>query len=281
MNEHDLFTILADKKEKTALTLRRSFADFTGGILLTICILLTAVYPLVALRLINPLSPEFFVNTAYTGISSYLAYLLFFPEGKRAESSRNSLFIEGETRLLALSFPVKSAHLAAFTTFCQRRSEEELSEKKQRFLEKHGFFGEGENRPSERKKARLVRRAERLRLAPIEPSLILCKEGDMKLSGVGRPQLSYGRRAALLRPPMLLLSSLLFSSIAILPGGGIGFAVLVKILSGVFGVTMAAFAGYSAGCSDIRWQSGLTERKLLFLASFYQEAGIPLPEESK
>ena len=113
MSERDLFSALADKRESSMLLVKRSLADFTGGILLTVCVLLTALFPLVALRLVNPFSPEFFVNTAYTCCSSYLSYLLFFPEGKRAEAARNRLFIEGEERLILLSSPIKASFLSA------------------------------------------------------------------------------------------------------------------------------------------------------------------------
>lgn len=282
MNEPDLFSALADKRESTLLLARRTLADRTGGILLSVCVLLTALFPLVALRLVNPLSPDFLVNTAYTCCSSYLAYLLLFPEGKKTEAARNRPFIEGEARLLSLSRPIKADCLLPFTRFCERKSQEALCERKKHFLSSHGYKEEKEGAaPKERKKAhRLLRRAERLPLRPIEPSLILCKEGSMPLSDVGRPRLSYGARAALWRPPLLLFSSLLLSSVAILPGGPLDFAALVKILSGVFGVTMAAFAGYSAGCQEIRWESGSNERRILFLSSFYQEEGIEIPKEA-
>ncbi len=282
MKEGDLFAALADKREHSLLAVRRSLADFTGGILLTVCVLLTALFPLVALRLVNPFSPDFFVNTAYTCCSSYLAYLLFFPEGKRAEAARNRPFIEGEARLLSLSFPIKEGYLSAFTLFCERKSHEELGKRKKQFLSLRGYKGEkeGETEKERRRKARLLRRAARLPLRPIEPSLILCRDGSMPLCDVGRPHLSYGARAALLRPPLLLFSSLLLSSVAILPGGPLDFAALVKILSGVFGVTMAAFSGYSAGCQHIRWESGKNERRILFLSSFYQEEGIEIPKQA-
>ncbi len=282
MRESDLFSALADKRERSLLTVRHSLADFTGGILLTICVLLTALFPLVALRLVNPFSPDFFVNTAYTCCSSYLAYLLFFPEGKRTESARNRLFIAGEERLLSLSHPIRAEHLPAFLRFCEKKTLWELSERRKRFLAAHGYREEevdGCSPAEARRRLRLTRRAARLRPHPIEPSLILCKEGRAPLCDVGRPRLSYGARAALLRPPFLLLGSLLLSSIAILPGGPLDFAALVKILSGVFGVTMAAFSGYSAGCSHIRWESGQNERRVLFLSSFYQEEGITAPKE--
>lgn len=282
MSERDLFSMLADKREHSLLTVKRSLADFTGGILLTVCVLLTALFPLVALRLVNPFSPDFFVNTAYTCCSSYLAYLLFFPEGKRTESARNLPFIAGEKRLFSLSSPIKASFLLSFTRFCEKKSLEELRERKKHFLSSHGYKEAAtDTAPNDKKKAyRLLRRTERLPLRPIEPSLILCKEGTMPLYDVGRPHLSYGARAALLRPPLLLFSSLLLSSVAILPGGPLDFAALVKILSGVFGVTMAAFAGYSAGCRQIHWESGLNERRILFLSSFYQEEGIAIPEEA-
>ncbi len=282
MSERDLFSALADKRESSMLLVKRSLADFTGGILLTVCVLLTALFPLVALRLVNPFSPEFFVNTAYTCCSSYLAYLLFFPEGKRAEAARNRLFIEGEERLFSLSSPIKASFLSAFTLFCKKKSLEELAERKKHFLSSRGYKEEKEAcGEKERKRGRrLLRRAARLPLRPIEPSLILCKEGSMPICDVGRPHLSYGARAALLRPPLLLFGSLLLSSVAILPGGPLDFAAVVKILSGVFGVTMAAFSGYSAGCQEIRWESGSNERRILFLSSFYQEEGIGIPKES-
>ncbi len=282
MTEKDLFSMLAEKRESTLLSVKRSLADYTGGILLSVCVLLTALFPLVALRLVNPFSPEFLVNTAYTCCSSYLAYLLFFPEGKRTEAMRNGSFIKGEGRLLFLSLPIKEGFLSAFSLFCERKSFEELAVRKKHFLTSRGYKEEKEEntKKERRRQARLLRQADRLPLRPIEPSLILCKEGSMPLCDVGRPHLSYGARAALMRPPLLLFGSLLLSSVAILPGGPLDFAALVKILSGIFGVTMAAFSGYSAGCREIRWENGLNERRILFLSSFYQEEGIEIPKGS-
>jgi hypothetical protein len=206
---------------------------------------------------------------------------LFFPEGKKAEGKRNRFFIKGEEKLLTLSLPIREEFLFAFSRFCERKSLEELEKRKKRFLTAHGYTEEKETdeKRKRRRRARLLRRKERLPLRPIEPSLILCKDTGMPIGDVGRPHLSYGTRAALSRPPLLLFGSLLLSSVAILPGGPLDFAALVKILSGVFGVTMAAFSGYSAGCHAIRWESGINERRILFLSSFYQEEGIEIPKE--
>lgn len=280
MKENDPFLLMAEKRDVTVSRVRREFSEYTGGLLLTVCIVLTALYPLVALQLVNPFSPDFFVNTAYTGISSYLVYLLFFPEGKRAEEKKNRLYLTANERLFRLSSPIRTGYFSHFAAFCRERAEKERDERVRRYLIRRGAADE-ESRAvlGKYRLRRILRRAEHIRLSPIEPARILCAEGDTPLSDVGRRKLSYGTRAMLARPPVLLAGTILLSSVAVYPSDMTGLCVIVKILSAVFGVMMAAFSGYAAGCGEIRYQGGLAERKCLFLAAFYEESGLPIPSE--
>ena len=281
MNENDPFLLIAERRDAAVVRMRREFSEYTGGLLLTVCIVLTALCPLVALRLVNPFSPEFFVNTAYTGISSYLAYLLFFPEGKRVEEKRNRLNLEANERLSRLSAPIRAGYFSRFVAYCRERTEEERSAAQRRYLARHGA-GDEESRLAlgKRRLRRILRRAARIRVLPIDPARILCAEGNTPLSDVGRRRLSYGARAMLARPPILLAGTVLLSSVMVFPSDVTGLSAAVKILSAVVGVMTAAFSGYAAGCGEIRYRGGLAERKCLFLAAFYENSGLPMPAEN-
>jgi len=266
----DLFTTIADGQDRLRTGARRTLADHTGSILLATCLLLTAALPLVLLEVCNPFSPEFFMRTAYTGLSSYLAYLLFLPEGKRSAALGEESYRSAIERWRALSEEVRAGRIAAFSDFCQRTAEREARCAREALL----AFAEGSLEGRCRRRA--LRRAGRIRLRPISPSRVLCGGGGGEVSDVGRRHLSYGTRSALLRPLLILASALLFSSVNILPGAPMTAATAVRILTGIFGVTMAAFAGYTAGCRQIAYETGEAERRVLFLSSFFEEERIPL-----
>ncbi len=264
--KNDVFTVLADGHERASLTARRTLADHTGMLLLGVCLLLTAALPLVLLEVINPFSPEFFMRTAYTGISSYLSYLLFLPEGKRSAVLRESGYATATARLAALSEAVRQGQLAAFAAFCRRVAEREAEERRSELLS--AAVAEGYPKRRQRRARRL---AARVRVRPISPARVLCGGEAGEVNDVGRRHLSYGAKSALLRPFLILGSALLFSSVSILPGAAPDAATAVRILVGMFGVTMAAFAGYTAGCAEIRYETALAERRILFLSSFFEE----------
>lgn len=263
----DPFLLMAEREEHLRGTVRRTLGEHTGGVLLLACLLLTAALPLVVLRLVNPFSEGFLLRTAYTALTSTLAYLLFIPEGRRGVRLRESMVATAEKRLAALSSLVREGHLTAFCEFCHAVGERETAAAQRALL---ASAGEGEGR-----RARAARRrAARLRVRPVSPSLVLCGEGRRELGDVGRRHPSFAVRGAILRPLTVLASSLLFSSVCILPGAPLTAATAVEILTGLFGVVMAAFAGYAAGGAAERCTLAVTERRILFLSSFLEEAGI-------
>lgn len=266
----DPFTLLADGQDEWKRAARRTLAEHTGGILLCICLGLTALLPLVVLQLVNPFSPEFFLRTAYSALSSTLCYLLFVPEGARSEREHDPAFLQIEERLSALSGIVRGGYLAAFSAYCTHIAEEECREEREALLLKASALGD-------RKKARLCRRAARLSPKRIYPTLVLVGEGVARLSDVGRRGIPYGTRSALLRPVLILLSATLFSSVAVLPGAAPDAATAVRIITGLFGISMAAFAGYTAGRARARAELGKKERRILFLSGFCERERILLP----
>lgn len=265
----DPFTLLAEGEERARGAVRRTIGEHTGGILLLGCLLLTAALPLVVLQPVNPFSEGFWLRTAYTLLTSTLAYLLFVPEGQRAERRRAHAVTEAEERLDRLSALVRGGHLADFCAYCRTVAERELAAAREALL----AIGEEEGR-----RARAARRrAARLRLRPLSPSRILCGAGSAEMSDVGRRHSTGLARGALLRPVTVLLSSLLFSSVTVLPGAPLTVTTAIEILSGLFGVVMAAFAGYAAGGAGVRASLAPLSRRILFLSSFLEERGIPLP----
>ena len=106
----DTFSLLSEREQAARLTAKRTLGEHMSGILLGICLVLTAVLPLVVLRLVNPFSEGFLIRTAYTALTSTLTYLLFIPEGKRAEWRHNSALTEAQDRLRALSSMVRAGH---------------------------------------------------------------------------------------------------------------------------------------------------------------------------
>ncbi len=263
----DPFLLLADRHDRLRTTAGRTLAEHTGGILLSVCLVLTAALPLVVLELVNPFSEQFLLRTAYTVLTSTLSYLLFLPEGRRTGQLRDPAFAHAEERLAALSALVRGGQLAAFCDFCRRVSEREHAARRASLL----AVAEGDPRRARR----AGRRAARLRPRPISPTLVLCGEGGGEMSDVGRRHAARGLRGVLIRPIAVLGSSILFSSVTVLPGAALDAATAVRILSGLFGVVMAAFAGYSAGLAASRAELASTERRILFLSAFCEETKTP------
>lgn len=266
----DAFTLLADGQDAWKRAARRTLAEHTGGILLCTCLTLTALWPLVVLKLVNPFSPEFFLRTAYSALTSTLCYLLFLPEGTRAERERDSVFATIEARLSSLSATVRSGHLAAFSTYCAAVAEAECKEEREVLLSRAAAIGGCRGK-------RLSRRAAHTAVRKIYPTLILVGEGAARLNDIGRRGIPYGTRGALLRPVLVLVTATLLSSVAVLPGATPDAATVVRIITGLFGVAMAAFAGYTAGRTRARAELGRCERRILFLSGFCEKEGIPLP----
>lgn len=265
---HDPFTLLANGRDEWRRAARRTLAEYTGGILLCICLVLTALLPLVVLELVNPFSQEFLLRTAYSAVSSTLCYLLFLPEGTRSELTHDAVFAAVDERLSRLSAAVRG-HLAAFSVYCTAVAEEECREAREGLLLRAEAVGE-------RKKGRLMRRAARLSPRRIYPTLILVGEGAARLSDVGRRGIPYGTGGALARPLLVLMSATLFSSVAVLPGAAPDAATAVRIVTGIFSVTMAAFAGYTAGRTRARNELAKKERRILFLSGFCEKEGIQI-----
>lgn len=262
----DPLSILAEGHDAGRAAVRRSLSEHTGTVLLCACIALTAALPLVVLRIVNPFSPDFFLRTAYTLLTSTLAYILFLPEGRRCEAGHLSGLEAATAQLDTLSRRVREGRLAAFSDFCRRVSERERDEARAALLARAGLLPEG------RRRRRLCRRAERLTPRRLSPTLVLIGAGRGALSDVGRRHLPYGTLGALLRPVTVLMSAVLFSSVTVLPGAALNAATAVQILSGVLGVTTAAFAGFSAGRTNARRALAETERRVLFLTSFFEES---------
>lgn len=266
----DPFTLLAEGQDEWKRAARRTLAEHTGGILLCICLTLTALFPLVVLEVINPFSPEFFLRTAYNALTSTLCYLLFLPEGVRGERERDRAFTETADRLERLSATVRGGHLAAFSAYCMAAAKAECEEERERIRLRAAALGG-------RREKRLSARAERLAPHRIYPTLILVGEGAARLNDVGRRTVPYGTGGALLRPILVLATATLFSSVAVLPGAAPDAATAVRIITGLFGVSMAAFAGYTAGRTRARAELGRCERRILFLSGFCEKERIPLP----
>lgn len=264
----DPFTLLADGQDALRRTARRSLAEHTGGILLCICLALTALFPLVALELVNPFSQEFFLRTACSATTSTLCYLLFLPEGSRTESLHDTAFAALEERLSRLSAVVRSGHLAAFSAYCVAVAAEEQRERQEMLRLRAEAIGGRRGR-------RLLRRAERISPHRIYPTLILVGEGAASINAVGRRGIPYGTRSAILRPILVLVGATLFSAVAILPGAPPNAATAVRIVTGLFSVTTAAFAGYTAGRAQARAALGCKERRILFLSAFCEANAIP------
>lgn len=270
----DPFLLLAEGQGEVKSTVKRTLAEHTGGILLAVCLVLTAALPLVALRLVNPFSPDFFLRTAYSILTSTLAYILFIPEGRRIARERDPYTGVLASRLTALSRLVEEGRLALFSRFCLTLCEEECEERRVALIARAELFPEGRTR------RRLLARAERLLPRRIYPSLILTGGGGGEMSDVGRPRLSYGLRGALLRPLPVLATAILFSSVSILPAATPDAATAIEILSGLFGVTMAAFAGFTAGRAQAAFERTRCEGRILLLTAFLEREGIAPPAKA-
>ena len=261
---HDPFLALADRHSALHAAAGRTLSEYTGGILLAVCLSLTAALPLVVLRVSNPFSEEFLFRTAYTVLSSTLCYLLFLPEGRRAEKRREHAFTEAEERLHALSLTVREGRLSAFCDYCRHLGAALTERRREELCSRAALL-------PPRRATRLRRRAARIRVRPPSPVRILCGEGQGEPADLGRRVHPRTTALALLRPVAILLSSLLFSSVTVLPGGTPTAATAVQILSGLFGVTMAAFAGYTAGGAAAREELPRLWQRVMLLTAFLEE----------
>ena len=83
------FSLLSEREQAARLTAKHTLGEHMSSILLGICLILTAVLPLVVLRLVNPFSEGFLIRTSYTVLTSTLTYLLFKERNYATVTSEN------------------------------------------------------------------------------------------------------------------------------------------------------------------------------------------------
>ncbi len=272
--------------ESTAERARRGFGEYVNEICLAVCILFTVAIPLVTVQFVNPLSTEFLANTVYMAISTYTCYLVFIPSGKRDELAASKY--TGKEVWERLCDKIRDgAMISKFCAYCESESERERRERVRRlaaeaYIESDRYFSffapmkKGELRTELREERitkeqyRLLCRALAQRQKPISPALILSSAREININDVGRKRLSYEQTAAIRKPFLILLTSMSLACAVLVPTNTFGVAVVVSIISRIFGICMASFAGYNVGVRQIRWENSRIDGRILFLKKFLE-----------
>ncbi len=263
---------------------KRRLSDYSGTLLFLLCLLITALMPLVLLRPVNPISRDFLSRTLYSLLTGTLTYLVFLPEGRRSEGERSPRYAALEARHAALSAPilrVGGGLLSPFRDFCAREEERLTEEGRRRRLSRAGLDPDTDPSTLSKKERRRFCRLSRSRGVLLPFEAILSEAGTSPEAPLPPGTLPLGVRAGLKRPVLTLLSSLLLASFEVLPSSLSGKEALVKILLSATSVLLAAFSGFSAGAADRRERALLTERRILLLTAFYEAEGYTLPETEK
>ncbi|MBR2339404.1 MAG: hypothetical protein IKA74_01065 [Clostridia bacterium] len=265
---------------------RRSFGDYVNEICLAVCIIFTVAIPLVTVRFVNPLSPEFLANTVYMVISTYTCYLVFIPSGKRDELANGGY--NGNTVWEALCDKIREGSMITeFCAYCEREAQREAKDSAlrlaslacidgQKYLSVYAPMKKAQLKQElsagriTKEQYRILRRANSQRVRPISASLILSRAKEVSINDAGRKSLSYEQSAAMRKPFLILISSVSLACAVLIPTKTFGVAVIVSIISRIFGICMASFAGYNVGVRQIRWENARTDGKILFIRKFLE-----------
>lgn len=278
-------------KETAGGKIKHGVGAYLNEIMLLACVALTVLVPLVSISFINPFSAEFIANTVYMAISTYICYLVFIPSGKRDGVSANRKYSETVTLWESLCAKIKDRMmLSDFCEYCRAETENERKEQIKRkvngacidyevYCEKYAGRSRFELnalvRCGELKKEqmRAIMRAGKIKVNPISPGILISASHDENINDAGRRKMSYEQQCAVTKPIAILVSSLTFASAVLIPTNSIGIGIAVTVVSRIFGICMASFAGYSVGVNEIKWESERKEGKILFIERFFERCG--------
>lgn len=287
MSVTDKYTAAAEAQSKTTAAIVGWVREFFPYLILVLNVLFTVITRLFSAEIQNPFSAEFFISLGNNLLSTSFCYICFISYGDRCTRAGNNAFSNNLRRWSELSASVR-AKSDQFVDYCRAESEKEREERRIAYIvnntlisaEKYTKEYRGMNNRQIRALARegkisaseayYIRKANGVRVKPINPLLILCGVNVAHLNEAGRQSMKYSTVSVILRPLIVFGSNALISMIS---GRWLGFSDPSVIFDMIFLsllIVLSSVLGYSAGAENAKREHDKIKARIFFLEKYQQ-----------
>lgn len=265
----------------------RVFREYMPFIILVVNIIGYAATKLFNAWLVNPFTPQYFVDLATNVLSTALTFACFIGYGERQEKLNISGYQKNAETWAEMSGKVRTHYSEAFVKHCKARVEQEREEKRLAIISNsttmsseyylRNFRDMSDEKLRElrasgtisREEYKAIKRANgNMRIKPINPLLILCGVRVSHLNDAGRDGISFAKMSLIMRPAFTLIAT---AFLAMIKGTLIGFedtSVVYDIIYMALSIVLASYSGYSAGATSARQEFDRIKQRVFFLEDF-------------
>jgi len=281
----------SQKKEEIVQEIVRTRFTWLPRATLALSILLTVLVGTVVLRLVNPFSEDFIVNTMTTVLPSFFTFVIFSVIYKWKDMAENKLYASWIGEWSKKSNEVRDKKKeGAFVEYCKRKVEEEKEEIFHARLEtalispedyraKYAMMTRRQLK-KEMKAGRLEKKQYKIlasltkpiKVKPVQSSLILRGVERGNVNDAGRATGGAMRYKYLSKIAWSIASVIVVSSL--IPTISEDFAFLPFIFSAVirvFSVTMSAFTGAFNGIDAVTDMTNKIKLRTMYIEVFLEE----------
>lgn len=250
----------------------------------------------------NPFSVEFFLELGVSMLTTMLCYICFIPFGKQEEIRSNPSYSQNISVWSKLSAMVRNGFNEIFRNFCREQLNEERDDIRRVIIGNNTMIDynvycekyRGKSKEyinaligSEltKKEANTINRANGncfflfspVRVAPIDPLIILSGSQFGSINDAGRKKSSFVLRWLLERPFFIFLSTTIINAMSTTFIGG-GTNAIFDIFLSTLSIVIASVCGYSAGVSSVRFENDKVKSRIIFLSMFAEKNNLPMPK---
>lgn len=256
-------------------------------LILILNVVVTIISRLFVAELHNPFSAEFFISLGNNLLSTSFCYATFVSYGEKMARRTMIGYDVNRKRWSELSAKVR-VKSDLFVSYCRQEAEREREERReaiianntlitaQGYAESYKGLTPRQVRSLRREglisasDARYIRKANRVKVKPIKPLLILCGVQIEHLNEAGRDGIRYSTASVLSRPLIVFITSALVSMIS---GRWLGLAdpsVIYDMLFLSLLIVISSVLGYSAGAESAKRDHDKIKARIFFLEKYEQ-----------
>lgn len=203
-------------------------------------------------------------------ISSYVMYFSLLSVGE--ERGRESAeFIKAKERYDATRVKLNGDMMACLRDFCVKYSKEELEYRRSEYLMRYGFSRTAGQNLTDRREAKIRKRAQRLRAVPLTPSSLITASRNMRKGELYNPQRGKIFKSFIKLLPSTLCTCLTVSVVLSVKDG----MTAEDILNGLFKLAALPIIGIRGYIDGIifsqRCESAWLTTRAMILESFFSE----------
>ena len=291
MSVTDKYTAAAEAQSRTTAAIVGWVREFFPYLILILNVVFTVITRLFSAEIQNPFSAEFFISLGNNLLSTSFCYICFIGYGDRCTRANTPSLGNNLKRWSELSAAVRTRS-DDFVDYCRAESEKEREERRIAYIvnntlispEKYSKEYRGMNNRQLRSlvtegkisasEARFIRKANNVRVKPINPLLILCGVQIAHLNEAGRQGIKYSTFSVIVRPLFVFGSNALVSMIT---GRWLGFSdpsVIFDMMFLTLLIVLSSVLGYSAGAENAKREHDKVKARIFFIEKYQQSEKI-------